>query len=242
MNGVVPRTLDLENSALTTTQASRQKYLYVLQIVVALALFEGVVWSSDYASALWLCAAAVWILVTTLSSTYDRSKLGLTWGATRRLWWLPSVSLLLAVMALAIAWYEGSLHPAFGSATRPWHYVAYSLWALFQQFVLQSYFFVRLEFILRDSRRAVLACGLLFSLLHIPNPFLMLTTLAAGLAFCELFRRYRSLYPLALAHAVLGLCIAVTLSSDLHHGMRVGQGFLDYYASPTVSSLRLPAR
>jgi membrane protease YdiL (CAAX protease family) len=241
MNGVVPRTLGFENSALTK-QETRRKFLYALQIAVALALFEGVVWSSDYARGLWLSAAAVWILVTTLASTYGRTELGLTWVATRRLWWLPSVSVLLAIMALAIAWYEGSLHPAFGSDTRPWHYGAYSLWALFQQFVLQSYFFVRLEFILRDSRRAVLGCALLFSLLHIPNAFLMLTTLAAGLVFCELFRRYRSLYPLALAHAVCGLCIAVTLSSDLHHGMRVGQGFLDYYSSPTVSALRLPSR
>src|SRR5262249_27542787 len=201
MNGVAPRTLGFETSALTTTQASRQKYFYALQIAVALALFEGVVWSSGYASALWLCAAALWILATTLSSTYGRTDLGLSWQASRRVWWLPPVSLVLTVMAIALAWWGNELHPAFGSNTRPWQYLAYAVWAFFQQFVLQSYFFVRLESLLKDSGRAVLACALLFSLLHLPNVFLMVATLAAGLAFCELFRRYRSLYPLALAHA-----------------------------------------
>jgi membrane protease YdiL (CAAX protease family) len=239
MNAAVSSPVAFETRALTTTQPNRQKYLYVLQIAVALLLFEGVVWSSDFAQGLWLSAAALWILVTTLSSTYDRVDLGLRWQAMRRLWWLPSVSLVLAVMAIALAWRGGALHPAFGTDTRLWQYGGYFVWALFQQFVLQSYFFVRLEFLLRDSGRAVLACALLFSLLHIPNAFLMVTTLAAGLVFCELFRRHRSLYPLGLAHAICGLCIAVTLSTDLHHGMRVGQGFLDYYSSPTVSSLRL---
>ncbi len=142
-------------------------------------------------------------------------------------------------MAIALAWRGGALHPAFGPDTRPWQYFAYSVWALFQQFVLQSYFFVRLEFIVGNSRRAVAVCAALFSLLHIPNPFLMLITLAAGLVFCELFRRHRSLYPLGLAHAVCGLCIAMTLSTNLHYGMRVGQGFLDHYPSSTISSLRL---
>src|SRR5262245_22502069 len=104
MNAAVPSPVAFATSALPTTQASRQKYVYVLQIAVALALFEGVVWSSGFAQGLWLSAAALWILLTTLSSTYERVDLGLRWQAIRRLWWLPSVSVVLGVMAIALAW------------------------------------------------------------------------------------------------------------------------------------------
>jgi hypothetical protein len=43
-----------------------------------------------------------------------------------------------------------------------------------------------------------------------------------------MFRRYRSIYPIGIVHAVLGLTIAVTLPDSLLHNMRVGIGFLQY--------------
>jgi hypothetical protein len=52
--------------------------------------------------------------------------------------------------------------------------------------------------------------------------------LAGGLFFCEMFRRYRSIYPIGIMHAVLGLTIAVTMPESLLHNMRVGIGYLRY--------------
>jgi len=51
-------------------------------------------------------------------------------------------------------------------------------------------------------------------------------TLIAGLFFCEMFRRYRSIYLLGLVHAVLGLTVAATIPQSLVNHMRVGIGFL----------------
>jgi membrane protease YdiL (CAAX protease family) len=51
-------------------------------------------------------------------------------------------------------------------------------------------------------------------------------TLIAGLFFCEMFRRYRSIYLLGFVHAVLGLTLSATIPSSLLNHLRVGIGFL----------------
>jgi len=88
---------------------------------------------------------------------------------------------------------------------------------------------VRMESLM-GSRRAVWATGLLFALAHIPSPLLTAASFAGGLIFCEMFRRYRSIYPLGLVHAVLGLTIAASYSDALLRHMRVGIGYLTYGA------------
>jgi len=45
---------------------------------------------------------------------------------------------------------------------------------------------------------------------------------------CLLFLRYRNLYPLAMAHAILGITIAITIPGAVDHNMRVGLGYLHY--------------
>jgi hypothetical protein len=37
-------------------------------------------------------------------------------------------------------------------------------------------------------------------------------------------------YPLALAHAVLGITVAITIPGPVVHNMRVGLGYLRYHA------------
>jgi membrane protease YdiL (CAAX protease family) len=103
----------------------------------------------------------------------------------------------------------------------------YVIWALIQEFLLQSFFFTRCEDVFGSST-AVWAAATLFALAHIPN--LLLTTFAfvGGLFFCEMFRRYRSIYPLAIAHAALGLTVALTMPDSLMHHMRAGIGYLRY--------------
>ena len=208
---------------------------YGVQLFIAFVLVEGALWSSTaFGIVLWSAAAVAWMLLTTLIPAHSRADLGLSWTGLRGSWLLP-LSIACAGAAVGFAWYSGTLHPAFGSSTRPWHYAVYAFWALGQQFILQSYFFVRLEHLLASSSRAVIVCALLFALVHLPNHFLALITFVGGLVFCDVFRKYRSIYPLGVAHAVWGLCIAVTLSSDLHHNMRVGRGFLNDVSSASTA-------
>ena len=103
----------------------------------------------------------------------------------------------------------------------------YFLWALEQEFILQSFFYVRLESLL-GSRRAVWGAALLFSVVHVPSPVLTLMSLIGGLVFCEMFRRYRNIFPLGLVHGAVGLTIAASLSDRWLHHMHVGVGYLSY--------------
>jgi hypothetical protein len=48
------------------------------------------------------------------------------------------------------------------------------------------------------------------------------------LAACFLFLHYRNLYPLAMAHAVLGITVAIAVPGPVVHNMRVGLGYLTY--------------
>jgi hypothetical protein len=106
--------------------------------------------------------------------------------------------------------------------SRSWQY---AVWALQQEFILQSIFFLRLEAML-GSRRAVIAAAALFSLIHVPSPVLTPLSFCGGILFCELFRRWRNLYPLGIIHGALGLTIAASLPDKWLHHMRVGIGYL----------------
>jgi|SRR5579864_226913 len=106
--------------------------------------------------------------------------------------------------------------------SRSWQY---GFWALQQEFILQSIFFLRLEAML-GSRRAVIAAASLFALVHIPSPVLTVLSFCGGILFCELFQRWRNLYPLGIIHGALGLTIAASLPDKWLHHMRVGIGYL----------------
>lgn len=103
----------------------------------------------------------------------------------------------------------------------------YAVWALEQQFMLQSFMFVGVERAL-GTRIAVLACAGLFGFAHLPNPVLTLATLSAGILFTLAFARYRNVYLLAIAHVILGLAFAIAVPEDVHHHMRVGWGYSRY--------------
>jgi Type II CAAX prenyl endopeptidase Rce1-like len=49
----------------------------------------------------------------------------------------------------------------------------------------------------------------LFAAAHLPSPVLTTATLIGALLFCEMYRRYRSISPLGIVHAMLGLTIAI---------------------------------
>jgi len=104
----------------------------------------------------------------------------------------------------------------------------YIVWSLLQQFMLQDYFLLRLLRLMPGKVAAVGTAAILFASAHIPNPVLMVATLLWGVAACVLFLRYRDLYSLGVAHCLLGICIAVTVPAHIHHGMRVGLGYLRY--------------
>ena len=87
-----------------------------------------------------------------------------------------------------------------------WHLLPaialYFPWALLQQTLFQVYLLGRLLTLL-PTKTAIAGTGIAYSLVHLPDPVLMLATAAAGIFWTWLYFRYRSLIPLALSHACL---------------------------------------
>ena len=169
--------------------------------------------------------AALCILWFTIRGVYSVRELGLARPGSGALMMLVCGALMVAAIVAA-----GSLIRSLGPAQPvPWQRVwKYAVWALEQEFILQSFFYVRLETLL-GSRRAVWGAALLFCAAHLPSPVLTLMSFIGGLLFCEMFRRYRNIFPLGLAHATLGFTIAASLPDSLLHHMRVGLGYLSYH-------------
>ena len=139
-----------------------------------------------------------------------------------------SLTAIIAAGMGAIAALLGTLHGLFGVRAPFLHASGYLLWSLVQQYIQQSFFFARIEKFTTSGPLASLITAILFGLAHLPNPVLTPVTFVGGWVLCELFRRYRTLYPLAIAHGLIGLAIAVSVPDHIHHHMRVGLGYLRY--------------
>ena len=88
----------------------------------------------------------------------------------------------------------------------------------------------------QSSQRSV------FALAHLPNPILTPLTLIWGLTACLIFVRSRNVYPLAIAHAIFGICVAITIPASILHNMRVGLGYINYRPQPTSPQPERPRR
>jgi Type II CAAX prenyl endopeptidase Rce1-like len=130
--------------------------------------------------------------------------------------------------------------PAGGAVGFIKTYWAYALWACVQQLLLQGFFLPRCLRLTKTSASAALLAGALFSLAHLPNPLLTPVTLIWGFAACLLFLHYRNLYPLAMAHAIVGIAIAITIPGPVDHNMRVGLGYLTYHRPAQLSQPTKP--
>jgi hypothetical protein len=82
----------------------------------------------------------------------------------------------------------------------------------------------------------------LFAVAHLPNPILTVITLFFGLASCYFYLYYRNLVPLALAHAILGISIGITIPGSLDHNMRVGISYLTYVDKTVLTKTVLSAK
>jgi membrane protease YdiL (CAAX protease family) len=98
-------------------------------------------------------------------------------------------------------------------------------WGTLQQYGLLAFFYLRLYELLRDERLATFAAAASFAMFHLPNPFLILVTWAAGMLSCWLYRRVRNIWAIGLAHGLLGVALARSLPVEITMGMRIGPGY-----------------
>jgi hypothetical protein len=207
----------------------RGKRRDLVELALAYGLILLVVWTPrPWQRMLWWVAAAAIAIMTAISFDGLRT-MGLRAANFFRSLWVVAMALAIATAAAALAGRLHTLHlPAGGPLALIANYWAYALWACVQQFLLQCFFLLRLLRLLPSQRWAAFAASAVFAAAHLPNPVLTPITFVWGLFACLVFLRYRNLYPLALAHALLGIAISVSIPGTLDHNMRVGLGYLTY--------------
>ena len=212
-----------ENSA-----AGRSKRRALIEIAIAYGLIMLVIWTPHpWQTLLWWVAVAAVVIITCIS--FDGLKaMGLRTANFFRSLWVVGMALAIAVAAALLATRLHTLRLPGSPLLFIKMYWAYALWSGVQQFLLQCFFLARLLRVFPRPRQAAVAAASLFALAHLPSPILASATIVWGIASCLIFLRYRNLYPLAIAHAIFGIAIAITIPGRVDHNMRVGLGYLIY--------------
>jgi membrane protease YdiL (CAAX protease family) len=226
----IPSARTIESFVIST---GYRRYFIWAQIIIMFVLLELAIWAPTRTIRnRWAVIAAITILVLVLiNALMDRTslkRLGLGLPKPRGTIVVLGVGFATAFFVLILVKWMGGQIPAnptwWPNFQSTW---GYAIWALLQEFILQSFFFNRCEE-LYGSSAAVWMAAKLFAAVHLPSPVLTTATFIGALFFCEMFRRYRSIYSLAIVHAMLGVTIALTVPDSLLHHMRVGIGYLRY--------------
>jgi membrane protease YdiL (CAAX protease family) len=216
-----------ETPPVTSRRRRDQIELWVGYVLILIVIWTPRLWQKRT-----YFVAAIFIVATTFLSFPGRKAMGLRATNLLRSSWLIGVSILLAILAALVARRIHTLHTPGSPMLFLERYTGYIIFAFVQQFLLQDYFLPRFLRLITNPTSAALATAAIFSLAHLPNPILTVITFVWGFASCLIFLRYRNLFPLAIAHAILGITVAVIIPGPVIHNMRVGLGYLTYRAHP----------
>jgi len=200
----------------------------LLELSLGYALILVVIWTPRPWQRLSYLAATIFLAAVLWFSHPSLKAMGLRPANFLRSLWLIGAALIAAAIAVLVAARIGTLHAPGSLLQFVQRYTGYAVGACIQQVLLQGLFLPRLLRLTRGPSHAALLATALFSLAHLPNPTLTVITIFWGLASCLYFLRYRNLYALVVAHAILGTAVAVCVPGPVIHNMRVGLGYLTY--------------
>lgn len=204
--------------------ASTNPRATLLRLLFPVALIEVALWAPLPIGILFGVGALWFISWQVYTAASNARSVGLDLPGVLRDSRLLGATTLIASIALATAYFSGSLHRLWGMR-HPWYgVVAYIVWAFVQEFMLQCFCLPMLRALVSRAS-ALLLAGALFAVAHLPNPSLTLVAFFAGVAFTAIYARRKNLYVIALIHAVLGLTLAVSAPDDWFHQLRVGRDF-----------------
>jgi membrane protease YdiL (CAAX protease family) len=214
----------------------------LVELAIGYGLILMVLWTSRPLQRYLYLAATAWVLLVTCLSFDGWREMGLRVVGFWRSMWTVGIAAVLAAITILASYRDDTLHAPHGGVGR---FVAtfwgYSLWAFFQQFLMQDFMLSRLMRVM-SAKAAVVVTAALFAVAHLPSPILTPLTLVWGLLACLLFLKYRNLYTLAIVHAILGVTLAISIPGPVIHNMRVGYGYLTYrpYRHARMPSLTQP--
>lgn len=217
---------------------NQRKWMWV-EIVLVFLLALGAFWFSDIVSGPMNIVLTLALPITLLASWRGRKDTLATVGIQPQDFsqakWIALFTLCGAVVVVGIGLLMDShLLEQHDFGKRYQRKLCEYTWnGFFQQLILQGYFTNRFAAVLKTARgerrgAVVLASGLLFGVIHLPNPILTVITPFVGALSAYWFLKSRNLYLLAVAHAVLGTTLQYFIAAQLfEHPMRVGPHFLE---------------
>jgi hypothetical protein len=222
MDSAVPVITEQRSSAVNRNRRD------LAELAVGYSLILVVIWTPHpWQKIVYFLAVGV-ILGATWLSFPGLSGMGLRARNLARSMWIIGAALLTGALAIVVANRMHTLNAPTSLSMFVRRYSGYILFACVQQALLQGFFLLRLLRLLRTPNTAALAAAAMFSGAHLPNPILTTVTFVWGLTACLWFLRYRNLYTLAVAHAILGVTLAMSVPGPVIRNMRVGLGYLTY--------------
>ena len=212
----------------STNSPARGRPLFELSVGYSLIL--ATIWTPRPLQGWLWSISAGWIVLTSILSFPGWQASGVRRGGFFASLWVVFAAAVISACAVGFAIRIGTLrHPISG---RGWlmTFGGYTVWSFVQQFLLQGYFLFRLVRLLPRREGAAVAAAGMFALAHLPNPILTSVTFLWGMVACFVFLRCRNVFPLAVAHALLGITVAITIPGPVIRNMRVGLGYLRYHA------------
>lgn len=205
---------------------NRSQKLIVAETAAGFALIMVYIWRLRFtAPRAWIFILGFFILSHILRGERIAS-LGFRWSNFRECMETMAPALLLLALSLMAC---GVLLETIRHISVEYGFMcllAYCPWGIFQQYLLNGYIANRLMAV-SSARHVPLMAAALFAGAHLPNWFLMVVTFVTGYVSTRIFMRYRNIYFLGLAHAVIGTLIFVVIPDSISHHLTVGPGFFE---------------
>ena len=146
-------------------------------------------------------------------------------GAAARLLLPPMLAVSAALVG--VGWYAGTLDFGRweGGQSLLGVPVLSLLWGPLQQYALQGFINRRAQILFGRGNLSVLLTGLLFALFHLPNPWLTLATLVAGLFWAWVYQRAPNLLAVGVSHALMTWVLISCVPPAALQNLRVGYKF-----------------